>query len=123
MDRSSIFFSLFLIAVEGKGLGTRALDSLGQGNILRSVASDKWGRVFKKRSLDTLGQSNVLRFTNEHKRSLDSLGMGNILRSLDKRSREAPDYPWTVLEVGRSAAYRPPLDTLGRGNILRMRMQ
>ena len=75
---------------------TRSLDTLGDGNILRS------------RSLDTLGGGSILR-----SRSLDTLGGGNILRSRSSGSIESP----TRMGDERNQGYYPPLDTLGGGNL------
>ncbi len=63
---------IFVLDIDESG---RALDQLGDGNILRQLDTLGGGNIL--RQLDNLGDGNILR-------QLDTLGGGNILRQLDQ---------------------------------------
>merc|ERR1712062_306947 len=99
MLTASNFLFMCLSALLGLGfcgpVSKRAIDSLGNGNLLRSMDNlDGNGNLL--RSMNTLGNGNLLR-------SLDTLGNGYLLRSMDTL---------------RNGNVLRQLDTLGRGNII-----
>merc|ERR1711953_1344576 len=82
MLTASNFLFMCLTALLGLGfcgpVSKRAIDSLGNGNLLRSM--DTLGNGNLLRSLDTLGNGYLLR-------SMDTLRNGNVLRQLDTLGR------------------------------------
>lgn len=86
------------------------LDSLGHGNILRSLSGigSEWGS----------DKGPSWRFGGSPKRGggLDSLGRGNILRRGNNYDDEITNFMHSL--EGRNAFLRS-LDSLGKGNILK----
>lgn len=110
----------------GKGNILRAVDSLGQGNILRSLSglnAGEWGN----------SKANSWRFGSHHQPSyrfsikrvsgLDSLGGGNILRNTN--DAEEAEAAAAALNYLHEFANNTPkegkraIDSLGKGNILK----
>ncbi len=69
-------------------ISARSLDSLGGGNILRSIEAAEAAR-----NLDSIGGGNILR-------QLDSIGGGNILRDLERHEPRHPTSGFRYLKRG-----------------------
>jgi hypothetical protein len=98
----------------------RALDQLGDGNILRQLDTLGGGNIL--RQLDNLGDGNILR-------QLDTLGGGNILRQLDQlgngnilRESRMPVFPYGHLSYGRNKKNFDEIDRTGFGRFVKRPM-
>ncbi|ODM95861.1 hypothetical protein Ocin01_10830 [Orchesella cincta] len=93
---------------------TRALDSLGRGNILRSLngLGSEWGADKGSNwRIGTLGSP-------KRGGGLDSLGRGNILRRVNYDD-EISNFIHSLGPVEGRNAFLRSLDSLGKGNILK----